>query len=244
MRELLYISDAKLERFVNDRRVVPSELLLDVQLSIANLLNVKIANSKGTAAWSSARVMKKVEKDTKLSFAITQNLFLAWCSGPDEPDTISGDVTALPDTVLLLHGSARHVIGSAEFRERQARAQSRIDRIGGAGSGSEPPFIHFVQKELEPFIGHDGTGRRQSFLRRIGRTIRPRSRDPIGSAYGYMVYLSERFELDNLTGFARVTGLFDTDIVNWEDDREVVRRRIISASPLYVERVASGPSRY
>lgn len=269
MRELLYISDTKLERFINDKNIVPKDLLWDVQLSVMNIVKVKVSNKSKSEGSSSARIMRKVEQvvahiensdnpalwwssdevrvgrwiqiDSRLSFAITEHLFLAWCSGAEDEAYISdsSEPSNLSDPVLILHGSAHHVVGSTELRERQAWAR----RIGGLGGGSEPSFPRYIEGELEPFLSRSKR-RKRLLAELVRRNFRFRRTDHLGQIYGYLLYLAERFEFDNLSGFARVTGVYNIDIMSWEDERKLLRRRLVLASPLYVERIVAGLARH
>jgi hypothetical protein len=91
-----------------------------------------------------------VQFDTDLSFLVTRNLFLAWSSSPDPAD--------LPNPLLLLHGSAHHVIGMTDERERRAaKAQARWStppREEGRLLGSTVPVLWMITDELEPFLQH------------------------------------------------------------------------------------------
>ena len=173
MRELVYVSRAKLERFLNDRKTPRIEDLFNtLELSVASLFKFSVSrapssrdapslksimrrvdqviksveNSDNPALWweeHDVQIGDWIQFDTRQSYVNTSSLFLSWSSistGRDSPS----------DSILLLHGSARHIVGNVQFWNTPRFGEGR--RIGGPSGGSEPQLPVFIKEELKPFL--------------------------------------------------------------------------------------------
>jgi hypothetical protein len=156
-----------------------------------------------------------VQFEGTLSYVVTVRAFLSWIAVD-----LDSDSEYAPNPLLLLHGSARHVIGNDGMRSyRRTIGGMGVD--GGPG-GSEPSVFQLIHHDLEPF------------LRNSDHQTGDSNNQSLGEVYNSLNGLRHTSSGD-MAGYARITGVHEVVLGSWTD--HPFSRRLITVTPLYVERV-------
>ena len=249
MRELLYVSDAKLKSFVDDgRRLRLPKVSGEGEVSVLEALKLKFSISgsdRSSDAATLREVLKRVDKVIK------------HLDNSDQPPVWYEDVGQRPGywvqfeahmaylrdremfmmwsspivtggIALVLHGSARHLLDD-ELRE----AGNRYDIVRHS---DWPIFENSFRRFVERFADSDGSSEMVSH-RAVRRWWRPKAKSQEMSSDRWfdekvkrdLVRSWYRFDSSIVTGFARVT------YVGPKSDTDGIQ--VLAATPLYVERL-------
>jgi len=253
MRELVYVSRAKLSEFFKSRRVrYRGSISAEIEGSLANMLKLKIGGARGSEADGSPpssddlqSLMKHVddalehldnsdtppawfESDSQPGSWVQFEVDMALATHEDLlflwPSSISVQVS---DTTLILHGSARHLVSRAADQQNFRSVYDEQHR--------ESDFYMFVAALSVFFRTIDAGGTWRGADDRPPRSLR---RWPWTSLAQFSAELVRRLRTTGwkfgtagrMNGFARVTAVETVDI----NSRST---RVVFATPLFIERL-------
>lgn len=231
MRELVYVSDAKLAQFIDKRRSLA--YTGEAELSVLGALKLKIMSTSphGADGPNLPKVLTRIDRvlshldssdnpplwfeddevdsgrwvqfEARQCLLTTSKMLVSWNAHKGSP--------RLPNPLLVLHGSAHHALTNAQ---RQALPGSN------AAQGS---LLHSFLKQMRDLLPQVGDGS-----------------NIYSELYTHLRDVGMYAETAVLAGFARVTAAETLSLADEHTGgsrEEHDDRRIVLASPLYVERV-------
>ncbi len=224
MRELIYVSQAKLRQLVSD---LPKRAgLRDVEAEVSTPVGgVKVGKASREAEPGLAAAVARLEASDRAPKWFTEPGIRPgqWVhfEAPMSYEDLGGAVVFLDvDQAgewypsggrlrLLLHGSSKHLVGSG--------APELPPRVRGDGGSLWPRFVHTMTPNDEKDVEFEIPRSEHSFLTRVVRML-----DQLNNR------LQPVYTAGWVAGYARVTAVVPTD-----------PGTLLAATPLYVEHVAA-----